>query len=197
MSKYIGIGECGHPVGDPNSRMCRKCWLKQKTKNFCQDCGRHLMKGSTLRCENCWGKSRTKIQRCVDCGTERTSLTAGAGSKTWRRCRACYELWRSTWHKRTCSVPNCGRPHKARGYCMGHYKSRYVGYTPRGKGANGMNHRNIGDQPCVLCGYSHLRSHAHKIDPKKGYILGNMVPLCARCHEEVTRGITALPDIRL
>ena len=65
--------------------------------------------------------------------------------------------------------------------------SRFSLYSPQGL-------RSLLGDSCSLCGYNRLRPHLHRLAPAKGYILGNLVPLCANCHREVHAGVMTIPD---
>lgn len=225
MTGYIG--ECGHPVSERGIKLCRLCWLQRARRepthcldcgcvisspdvrhcircaairrraNFCAGCGRPVSRGTTRYCMACFHKSLIRLHTCKDCGKQFRSREAGAGNPTWERCRPCYDTRHRNRPKRPCSIPGCPYPHRAKGYCWNHYKRYCVPKKPRGKGIGAGSRRWVAQQPCAVCAYSRLKSHVHKVDASLGYTEGNRVPLCARCHEEIHRGITTLPDIRL
>jgi hypothetical protein len=51
----------------------------------------------------------------------------------------------------------------------------------------------VGLSACQLCGFSEITSHVHRIVAQGPYTLGNMVALCATCHELVHRGKRTCP----
>lgn len=193
MDTYIG--SCGHRVWSPEAKLCRTCWLAEKRKNFCVDCGKPVAKGSSQRCLSCFHNSLRKLHVCKGCGNEFTAKEAGP---KWERCRDCYYEYRRSQPKPPCYIESCPYPSRVKGLCWNHYRmerTKSLGKT-RGQGIGSRSRRAVGDMPCALCGYNKLRSHVHKVVPALGYTTGNMIPLCARCHEETHRGVTPLPDIR-
>lgn len=161
--------KCGAPKRKP-SKQCGACWRTSRRKN---------MRGLKFRCIDCSGRLGDKGHRA-------------------ERCWACH-LKRIQSRKPTpCSVEGCQRPHRAKSYCSKHYQGRIAGPKAR-TGTPGLNasfHSYTRLQPCQLCDYSAMNSHAHRLIPGKqggGYTEGNVVALCARCHEEVHRGLAASP----
>lgn len=167
-------------------------------QDACSKCGARKRKPSK-QCGPCWRASRRESTRgsnfrCIDCGGE-------LGDKGHRAAR-CWDCHLKRIHTRIpppCSVEGCQRPHRAKGYCIKHYQGRIAGPKAR-RGTPGLNasfHSYARLRPCQLCGYSKIHSHAHRLLPGKdggGYTEGNVVALCARCHEEVHRGITEPPQ---
>jgi hypothetical protein len=47
---------------------------------------------------------------------------------------------------------------------------------------------------CSLCGWDKAPCDRHRKDPYKGYVEGNVVPLCPNCHRLVTFGKISLED---
>lgn len=155
----------------------------------CMDCGRLILPEYT-RCQSCQ-RTSDRSRFCRDCGT-RISHRAKRGSQ---RCWPCFNKERQATAVKGCSIEGCERPHTAKGMCRTHYRTVWRKRYPR-RGTQWNLRHWVGSQPCQLCGYSRLRSHVHRlIEGRNGgqYVIGNMVALCARCHEEVGRGLTPPP----
>ena len=197
------IGECGHPIS-LGAKVCRTCWLKARRKEpkRCLDCGTFLNKGKhgglslSTRCWPCHRKWVRNIHPCPQCGKPRPRLK---GSESIGQ--LCRECWHNRPRKeRICQIPDCGQKHQAKGLCLKHYK--IILWSPKGRARSPMRnatpHQRARLEPCAACGFKHpeLSSHAHRIVPNQGYTEGNLVPLCARCHELVTKDLIPLPDIR-
>jgi len=50
---------------------------------------------------------------------------------------------------------------------------------------------------CTLCGWDKAPCDRHRIDPVKGYVSDNVVPLCPNCHRLVTFGLISLDGAML
>ena len=169
--------------------------MTNRLTKTCPDCGNFCDRRSE-RCTACAKRHRkaTAIgqhDRCIDCG----KLTGDRGHRA-KRCTECWIKYRDARPKRMCSVEGCPRLHKAKGYCIEHYQAfLQPRKTGEGRGSSKFNEW-VRQQPCQLCGYNRIKSHAHRlIEGAQGgrYEEGNVVALCARCHEEVHRGITPPP----
>jgi len=61
----------------------------------------------------------------------------------------------------------------------------------------GVEKNAIRDAPCSRCGAAPpfggdaARCHPHRLDPKKGYVAGNVVGLCPYCHGDEHPGARA------
>lgn len=160
----------------------------------CPKCGAPKRKPSK-QCGACWRKSRRENTRgtnfrCADCNEE-----LGDKGHRAKRCWSCWSKYRLAKPQRWCTVPGCPRPHRAKGYCMKHYQNRLQPRS-KGEGRGGRLLAIVKDQPCQLCNYNTMRSHVHRLVPgSKGgkYRKGNVVALCARCHEEVHQGLVSAP----
>jgi len=157
--------------------------------NKCVDCDAEFTNNKRQRCLMCWRKYQAEHRTsfCIDCGKHLISRSRGK-----HRCRECYNLYLQTRPIHSCSVEGCGRQHRAKGFCMLHYK---INFSIRPKGQNrGSNFRKqVSKSPCQICGYNKLPSNVHRIDSKLPYQVGNMVALCYNCHAEVHHGITICP----
>lgn len=166
------IGECGHPTWR-KGKICRSCYLAAKrAANTCQDCGKELPDFRSDRCRACWLKKHSAeakgAPKCVDCGKEISWAVGRAGtSHKPSRCWDC-EV------KRRLTLATGGK------------QARYKGQRK----AKAI----LASMPCALCGYDRMPSHIHRLNPPLGYQLGNMVQLCSRCHNEVERGLVAVPQ---
>lgn len=93
--------------------------------------------------------------------------------------------------QRTCSIEGCARPHVAKGVCKYHYHAERR--RLQAPAVDRPSRFVVGGLACAICGYNRRRSEVHRLIPKGAYVVGNMVPLCANCHREVTEGITPSP----
>lgn|SRR3990167_7522679 len=170
---------------------------KRYDQNPCPQCGNPKRKVADL-CSNCNLDRRKRAAEhpskpCQDCGAP-----LGDHGNRAARCWKCWMKVRRSQPVKACSVEGCKRPHKAKGYCIKHYQGRIAGKKAR-HGATGINslfHSFAKLQPCQLCGYDKMPSHAHRLlagSEGGTYVPGNVSALCARCHDEVHRGITAAP----
>lgn len=169
---------------------------KRYDQKPCPSCGQLMRKAADL-CRSCYNSRRKETaigqhDSCVDCGKP-------TGDRA-HRAKRCWECWLKTRRSRPpkiCSIPGCSKRSRARGLCVNHYADDSMARNPktglrlpRDWGVRAfLRHR-----PCQLCGYNRLPSHCHRLVPLNGYTWGNVVALCARCHEEVHRGLTAPPS---
>ena len=160
---------------------------RKHPQKFCK-CGTPIRNVSE-QCWRCYNETRN-LRRCLDCGGK----LSNRGKRTLR-CQSCWIAYRTARPKKKCSVEGCPHPHKAKGYCIDHYQKFLQ--TPLNRAGEGRQLMNIvRAKPCQLCGYTKLHSHVHRlVEGKNGgqYEWGNVVALCARCHEEVHRGVTPPP----
>ena len=167
--------------------------LKRYDQNPCPKCGQPQRKPAEL-CRACDNRSRQmgakgRLKRpCIDCGTPIADKAGRA-----QRCWPCWTNYRLERPVTTCSVPGCNRPHRAKGLCMKHYQSHFMPHK-KGEGRGGKWLERLRQCPCQVCDYEKMPSHDHKTSPERGYSKSNVVALCARCHEEVHRGITSCPE---
>jgi len=154
----------------------------------CPQCGGIKTNYYAQQCRSCWLAQRKQPRRCVDCNAE---LRSGSGAER-KRCRACYKIYRQTLVQ-TCVREGCQRPTYAKGLCQSHYQVGWRQANPGHKAFDYAAHKMIRESPCALCGYSRMNSEVHRIVPKGPYTIGNMVPVCSRCHDEIERGLTPCP----
>lgn len=189
---------CGKELDKRNQRQrqCRECWQKAHPPRVCQSCGSRLPHGTrstTKQCRKCRSHPRPK---CIDCGKNLMNSSPGT-----IRCWTCHVKYRqATAQTRMCSVAGCLRPHKAKGLCLPHYqdqrrRSEFLG----GQWPHNFRLRraDLAKAPCQICGYDRMPSHLHRIIPGSDggqYVVGNIIALCARCHEEVHRGLRPCPE---
>ena len=166
-----------------------------RTTYTCRVCGTVVSHGKDL-CKKCWGETRRGIKRvvhsCFDCGKE-LSHASQATRKPDGRCWDCHVRHLASKPFRVCTLPDCERPHEAKGLCNVHYKQS-IARTRGGPGYGSKLHRWVSAQPCQLCGYNQLPSEVNRIVPENGYRSGNVNALCSRCHREVTSKITIPPE---
>ena len=156
------------------------------------DCSTAIGKRATV-CWECYCRRReANRQHCIDCG-----VVLRHGRHGNLRCHSCYVIFSRTKPRRACSVPGCDKPHMALGYCRNHYQQLA---KPRETIRDKTRHQlvMVASLPCQVCGYSRLRSHVHRhpLAGKDGglYEWGNIVAICARCHEEIHRGLIPCPE---
>lgn len=187
--------DCGVELDKRNqrTRQCRACWLKAHPPRFCEGCGNRLRGGSRIGTGRCAACRVAEPLTCQDCGVALPRASRGT------RCRGCHTKLRLTRVPTGCTVDGCAKPHRSKGLCITHYLlARRKAASPEGAGSKAKDW--IGSQPCALCGYDKMRSDVHRVVPGTeggAYVLGNMVPLCARCHAEVHRGLSPCPPVLL
>lgn len=155
----------------------------------CPQCGGPKPNLYALQCRECWQRQKNPPDTfCVDCGKKFST------GERYTRCRECYNAFRiANRPVSICTVEGCEQPFYARGMCRSHYqvgrRTAFWGNTVVDRAA----HTLVGQQPCAACGYSRMKSEVHRPQAKGPYVVGNMVPLCSRCHDEVERGLTPCP----
>lgn len=159
---------------------------------ICVSCGGPVKRPDAKRCRACYFAERSINQNCVDCGVK---LEGGTHEKRRTRCWDCWSAFRKASVPEQCSREGCTQRHYAKGLCHSHYQ---VGHRRRwdDQVAQPKAHQWVKEQPCQLCGYARMLSHVHRPIPgARGgkYVAGNMVALCARCHEEVHKGLSECP----
>lgn len=181
-------GTCGKTLANRRSTQCRTCWrMRNGGPKSCSTCGKRLPIGS--QGTNCWScHSANARTYCETCGAEMPSKSRG------KKCWSCHLIARrAAAGSKRCSRPGCDQPHQAKGYCMNHYQHFVVRAKERRQGINGPERQVIREQPCAVCGYDRMPSEPHRVVPGGPYEFGNMVPVCARCHDEIERGLTPCP----
>ncbi len=213
-------GKCGALITShgKTTKVCKSCW-RVKPK-FCATCGKGLPKYATgMQCIECWkARGAQPLRACVQCGQPMSRYTS-PGYTVCKPCRigaapACVDcgkpMKRGTksihcWEcytgrrikvaeKKHCTVPGCESPHAAKGLCALHYQRNRVTATRKGRRIDAGTRIWVAQQPCQICGYNRMRSEVHRPIRQGDYVKGNMIALCARCHREVTAGITPCPD---
>ena len=172
--------------------LCRlhytQAYRKSRSTKPCSRCGTGILPEYTL-CQTCQ-RTGPKTRFCADCGVR----ISHSNRRESVRCWACHVKRLDNAPKRICSVPGCQKPHQARGYCLSHYVHNWRSTTRNGRRSDTYNRAWIAKQPCQLCGYNRMRSHVHRLRKQGDYVVGNMVALCARCHDEVHTGLTPCPE---
>lgn len=176
-------------------RQCRECWLKAHPVRLCRSCGTKLPHGTRSTTTQCRACRSYPWPHCVDCGKRLSN-----SSRETIRCWHCHLVHRGSLAiLKNCSVPSCLREHKAKGLCLRHYqtarrRAQLVGNVS--SQALKVHRGELAQARCQVCGYDRLPSHLHRIIPSSQggkYVIDNVSALCARCHEEVHRGLIACP----
>jgi len=178
---------CGKPLSNRRCKQCRDCWMAERSpRPHCSECGVRLASGTRKTTQRCWAcHSKGATDMCVDCGARLPK-----GSHDRKRCWPCHLRLRQAAEIQVCTRPGCGRAHRAKGLCMLHYLAE----RRRINGVTADRYRaRVGQSPCQLCGFDEITSHVHRIVAQGPYTLGNMVALCATCHELVHRGKRPCP----
>lgn len=89
-----------------------------------------------------------------------------------------------------CKVEGCDRLGRNKGQtngvsrygsvCQIHHKKGKLGLT--GLSKHFENTSNIENKKCERCGWDKAPCDRHRIDPKLGYVEGNVEILCPNCH---------------
>lgn len=215
-------GKCGAPITSHGvgTKLCLSCIRVEPTS--CKTCGGPMPKYSkAVQCRACWKArgARPKAQRtCAKCGTP-LSLYISPAHTLCKPCRTnpiptcvdcgknlqrnsksihCWECYSErrirVKEKKRCTIEGCLNPHTAKGLCAIHYERMRVTRSRGGKHIDTHGRIWVAQQPCQLCGYNRLRSHVHRLIAQGDYVVGNMIALCSRCHDEVHRGLTPCPQ---
>ena len=194
---------------------CRDCWkmrgvqgqrgpnaqrADQPVPRPCDKCGRPLSKTSrpeATLCKACYldRAGHKGFKHCLDCGVRLNRGSRGV------RCWACHITAKAaTAIQKRCGIEGCERPHKAKGFCLSHYQNKrrraeLLGHVSPQQLK--VKRGDLNDAPCQVCGYNRLPARLHRIipGPQGGkYVIGNIVAMCARCHEEVHSGLIPCPS---
>ena len=155
----------------------------------CSDCGGLLASRYAERCRPCFLVWIARPASCIDCGVR--FVKAGRRAQN-RRCRDCYRRHRITV-RAMCRSDGCERSVYAKGLCQSHYQ---VGWRASHAGTTQYDyasHALVTAMACAVCGYARMKSEVHRIVPQGPYVIGNMVPVCSRCHDEIERSLTECP----
>lgn len=219
LVKRCGI--CGTELTShgSNTQICRACFRVQSRN--CRTCGKQLpLYGkATLQCRECWkNRGRQPVRVCISCGKPMNRYTnplldrckecrapqpkvcVDCGKLLTRhsqspRCWDCHtERRQVVASQKVCTIEGCTNKHMAKGLCAIHYERMRVTKSRGGKHIDSVSRIWVAQQPCQLCGYARMRSHVHRVIAQGDYVLGNMIALCARCHDEVHRGLTPCPE---
>jgi hypothetical protein len=179
---------CGGSIRSPR-KMCRPCWLAQAKRVHCLDCGKEIGRDGQQRCRPCWmvrHTAHTSRPVCCDCG-KLISWQVGRRGNPARRCWDC-ELERRKANRIVVLREKAARTDQE------HPDNRHN----RHQRSQAIPFRKLlGPWPCALCGYHLLPSRVHRINARLGYIVGNVVQVCSRCHDEIHAGILPTPSPNL
>lgn len=183
------IGECGHPTYR-DSRQCRSCYLAAKKATYvCAACAAPVKTKTSTLCRACWMKQHTATSKRPTC--QRCGKLISWQSKTGREkeipkhCRPCFNAIRKenrivVEYERMRDYPTAKDPmqRKVR-------SALHVGIQLR---------KLLRPMPCAVCGYDRIPCHVHRLVPRKGYVMGNVVQVCPNCHGEIHRKIIPPPQ---
>lgn len=210
-------GKCGVELTShgKSTGVCRSCYKVQP--KFCKTCGKALDRYTRAeQCRECWTtRGSQPTRKCNSCGKPMSRYTISDTCKQCRapepkmcldcgkllprnsrspRCWACHTEQRViTATQKRCTIEGCTNKHVAKGLCAVHYEWLRGNKSRQGKYVDPPARVWVAQQPCQVCGYNRMRSHVHRPIAQGNYALGNMVALCARCHDEVHRGLTPCP----
>lgn len=173
------------------SVQCRDCWSKRggSPPRVCSSCGTSMKKYVNPIYDQCKACRALVIPHCIDCGKD---LRKGSKSP---RCWSCHTERRiSAAAEKQCTIEGCTNKHAAKGLCAIHYERMRVTRSRGGRHIDSRSRIWVAQQPCQVCGYNRMRSHVHRFIPQGDYTAGNMVALCARCHDEIHRELTPCPQ---
>lgn len=189
--------DCGEPLSNPKARQCRDCYIEaaMESRPRCVDCGQVLTKrgaksDGTVRCRPCWLKmhmAQDSRPKCVDCGKP-VSWQVGLGEAK-QKAKRCWDCEVKRRHESRYTVPlELGRRVALRS------DTKQDSQKVRNGRSVGRPLRAIlSTLPCTICQYSGLPSRIHRIVPRRGYTIGNVAPVCSRCHDEIHAGVTPQP----
>lgn len=171
---------------------------KRYDQNPCPSCSKPKRKAADLcaPCRTALRRSHAKGRRgaaCIDCG----NAIADKGGLA-QRCWPCHMQHRRNQPRKPCSISGCPNPHRAKGFCASHYAgTRMARDTNTGQPLpwNRPVRAIAAQLPCQVCGYDKMRSHIHRLTRAEGYVWGNVIAVCARCHDEIHYGLTAAPPV--
>jgi hypothetical protein len=181
------LGECGHPTWR-EGKTCRSCYLAglRKETRSCA-CGAPLSTPKATQCRACYMRdhmAQDSRPRCRECQEPISWL---AGGKVPQRCRPCHMAYRATLPKRLCSIEGCDLPHLAQGFCRNHYSAKN---DSRGIRAY------LKTLPCAACGLNDPDTiQIDRAVRDLGYTWGNVVQVCANCHQKITLGKLERPPV--
>ncbi len=186
---------CGGPKATV-AKQCSRCYHETTNSPICPSCGGKKSYDSKL-CRKCQGAQGKSHKPCPHCGTRIQSART--------QCLACYNKARAEKAaKYLCA--DCGQPTKQ--YASTRYAERCRACHLQKQKTQGRQtrlstglqmwkaKRALAAWPCQICSYHLLVSDIHRLTPgHQGgrYVVGNMVALCVRCHQEVHRGLTPAP----
>ena len=188
----VPCATCGKPLPKyTKATQCRDCWKARgaQPQRLCEKCGEPMNRYTLATQTMCRTCRTAPIPMCLTCGKP-----LNRGSKS-NYCWECYTESRTkVTEKKLCSFKGCENPHAAKGLCAMHYELSRRKETRQGQHIDGSARTWVAQQPCQVCGYDRMRSHVHRIIAQGNYVLGNMVAVCARCHDEIHRGLTPCPE---
>lgn len=200
-SRYDVCPRCSGPKMI-KAAICATCRATSaEYRNRCEKCGKRVGEGQQY-CLPCKRQVFDLVPHCVDCGgpIKRQYAKSQYAKRCWpcevERRRKAGAATRAA--KPACSADGCAKPSHAKGLCRYHYArqlQKRMGDL-HGRQNKGAFMRLLALWPCQLCGYDRMKSHVHRvIEGRHGgdYLPLNIVALCARCHEEIHRGLSTVP----
>lgn len=183
---------CRGPL-DPHTRaiQCRACWKARGAQplRFCASCSKPLTRYTSPEIDKCRTCRIAPPRACVDCGKPLSMRNVKSP-----RCWECHtERRQGSAAQKSCTIERCTNKHVAKGLCAIHYERMRLTKSRKGKHIDTRSRVWVAQQPCQICGYARLRSHVHRPIAQGDYVVGNMVALCSRCHNEVHFGLIPCP----
>lgn len=186
----VACPTCGEPMYRRGTQ-CRACYRASQPKPTCSTCGVDVSAKTATQCRACWMKehmaqdSRPKCQRCgVTISWQSGTGTGRTSSKRPDHCRPCFNAIRK--ENRIVVEWDRMRDYPAAADPMEKLvrRARHIGAQLR---------KILHQLPCAVCGYNRLSSPVHRLVPEKGYVIGNVVQVCANCHGEIHKGLIPPP----
>lgn len=187
---------CGKDISwNQATKYCWEHFAEQKAQaklppKTCERCGEPVSTRKTRLCMTCIREEAVARKTAHTCNRCKTPLT----KPTATHCTSCYrDIEKELAAERVCSRDGCDKHVKGQGLCGNHYRAMVRKDVRRRKWGP---REQIKAMPCAICGYNRLKSEPHRIVPgTQGglYVIGNMVPLCSRCHDEVEAGLATCP----
>lgn len=92
--------------------------------------------------------------------------------------------------RRKCEFPECKNFGRNKGYYKGETRyDRFCEKHHRTRNSYYSGKQSIENKKCSVCGWNKAGCDRHRIDPKRGYLVENVISLCPNCHRLVGLGL--------